>query len=189
MEDATDPGNVLLVMGPAGAGKTTVARRLAAELNFDFIEGDAFHPPANVAKMRAGIALEDADRMPWLRALRQALDDATAAGRSVVVACSALRRFYREVLLGGLPRSAMVFLAGAEDLLHDRVAQRSLHFMPAELLHSQLDALEPPARLGAHVRLRFSPWTDRALFVDAASPVAAIERAVLDRLDPVDDPV
>jgi gluconokinase len=80
-----------------------------------------------------------------------------------------------------------VFLAGAQHLLHDRVAQRSGHYMPAELLDSQLTALEPPARLFARDPLRFGPWTDRALFVDAASPVAEIERAVLDRLDPPRD--
>jgi gluconokinase len=187
MGDANAIGNVLLVMGPAGAGKTTVARRLAAELNFDFVEGDAFHPPANVAKMRAGIALDERDRAPWLAALRRAVEDAAVAGRSIVVACSALRRPYREALLDGLPRVATVFLAGAQHLLHDRVAQRSGHYMPAELLDSQLTALEPPARLFARDPLRFGPWTDRALFVDAASPVAEIERAVLDRLDPPRD--
>lgn len=183
MDEATGTGEVLLIMGPAGAGKTTIARRLAADLGFDFVEGDAFHPPANVSKMRAGIALDDEDRAPWLAALHQALVDAAGAGRSVVVACSALRRIYREKLLHGLPHVAIVYLEGAQDLLYDRMSERTDHYMPAELLDSQLDTLEPPTPLTDTEPLQFGPWTDRALVVDAASPVDEIVEAVTGRLD------
>jgi gluconokinase len=183
MGETTGTGAVLFVMGPAGAGKTTVARRLAATLGYDFIEGDAFHTPANIAKMRAGIALDETDRAPWLEALRGALCDAVAAGRSIVVACSGLRRIHRERLLRGLRRVAIVYLDAAPGLLHHRIAGRSDHYMPPDLVASQLDALEPPHALSSGERLTFGPWTDRALFIDAAAPVDRITEAIAERLE------
>ena len=139
--------------------------------------------PANLAKMRAGIALDDADRGPWLDALRPALDEAVVAGRSAVVACSCLRRSYRERLLGGLSRVAVVFLHASADVLYDRIAQRTDHYMPAALLDSQLDALEPPAPVIAAEPFAFEPWTDRALFLRSTEPVERLVAEVLRRLD------
>lgn len=154
-------------MGVSGAGKTTVGRRLAADLGWDFVEGDAFHPAANVAKMRAGHPLTDADRLPWLRALRGGIDALTAAGCDAVVACSALRQSYRDVLAGGRPEVTFVWLSVPPALLRQRLARRSGHYMPAALLDSQLATLEVPAD---------------AIGVDASPPpaevVAAIRRAL-----------
>ena len=188
MGETARAGRVLLIMGPAGAGKSVLARRLAARLRFEFIEGDAFHSPANVAKMRAGIPLDDADRAPWLDALHGALRDAVAAHRSVVVACSCLRRRHRERLLSGLPCVAIVHLEAARELLHDRVVRRVGHYMPAGLVESQLDALEPPDPISYGERLTFSRWTDRALRIDAAAPLAGITDAIAARLDPKCEP-
>ena len=134
----------LVVMGVSGSGKTTVARALAAELGLTFAEADDFHPPANVAKMTAGIPLTDEDRWPWLRALRGWMADRDARGESTVVTCSALKRSYRDLLRGAGARVQFIDLEGRPELLAARMAGRSGHFMPAALLDSQLDALEPP---------------------------------------------
>ena len=134
----------LVVMGVSGSGKTTVARALAAELGLTFAEADDFHPPANIAKMTAGIPLTDEDRWPWLRALRGWMADRDARSESTVVTCSALKREYRDLLRGAGGRVQFIDLEGSRELLAARMARRSGHFMPAELLDSQLDALEPP---------------------------------------------
>jgi carbohydrate kinase (thermoresistant glucokinase family) len=140
----TNP-RILIVMGVAGAGKTTIATRLAAALGCQFLEGDDLHPPANVEKMRGGKALSDADRLPWLSAIAARIDAWRAAGQSGVVACSALKRAYREILIGDRPEVRLVYLEGSKDLIHRRLATRHAHFMPAALLDSQFAALEPPA--------------------------------------------
>ncbi len=138
---------VVLVMGVAGSGKTTVGRALAAALGGAFYDGDDFHPPANVAKMATGTPLDDADRAPWLAALRARLEASLRAGETAVVACSALKACYRETLLGGLPpeQARLVWLRGPRELLAERMRARRGHFMPPALLDSQLATLEEPA--------------------------------------------
>jgi carbohydrate kinase (thermoresistant glucokinase family) len=136
---------IVVVMGVCGCGKTTVGEELARRLGADFAEGDSFHPPANVEKMRGGTPLDDDDRWPWLRAIAAAIDAARAEGRHLVVACSALKQAYRDVLMGDRPDCWLVYLRGDAELITERMAARPQHFMPASLLPSQLATLEPPA--------------------------------------------
>jgi gluconokinase len=142
----------IVVMGVAGSGKTTVAALLAGRLGASFAEGDDFHSPANVAKMAAGHPLDDEDRWPWLRGIRDWFAEELSEGRSAVVPCSALRRGYRELLetaggdgTRGGPTGAVRFvhLTGSYDLLRTRIQGRAGHFMKPEMLDSQLAALEP----------------------------------------------
>lgn len=126
-------------MGVSGSGKTTIGERLAAALGLRFVDGDALHPAANVAKMHAGIPLTDDDRWPWLDAV-----GAVLAEGHVVVACSALRRVYRDRLRAAAPDLRLVYLRGDASLLAVRIGHRKGHFMPAALLQSQLDTLEEP---------------------------------------------
>ncbi len=134
----------LLVIGVAGAGKTTVGRLLAERLGWAFLDADDLHPQANVEKMRAGIALEDADRWPWLDAVGRWIDERRADGRPSVVACSALKRAYRDRLRAGRPGLRIVFLSGSQALIGERLEQRKGHYWPASLLPTQFAALEPP---------------------------------------------
>lgn len=136
---------IVIVAGVAGSGKTTVGTQLAERLGWRFADADKFHPVANVAKMRAGIPLTDADRAPWLRAITGWMDDLVAAGQSGVVTCSALKRRYRDQLLDGRPAATMVFLEVDRDALVQRLTHRLGHFFPEKLLDSQLAAVEPPA--------------------------------------------
>lgn len=136
---------VLIMMGPTGCGKTTVGRLLAQKLAWPFIDADDFHPPANVAKMRQGVALDDADRRPWLEALRVAIERWRLVGQSGIMACSALKKTYRQILGVDQQTVRTVYLQGSFELLHTRIKARRNHFMPADLLQSQLDTLEPPA--------------------------------------------
>jgi len=131
----------LVVMGVAGVGKSTIAQGLARELDLKLAEGDDFHPAANIAKMRSGVPLEDADRWPWLEALAEWTAERHAAGRSTVLTCSALRRAYRDVLRRPAPDTFFVHLYGSEQLLRERMEARD-HFMPVSLLRSQFDTLE-----------------------------------------------
>lgn len=131
-------------MGVSGAGKTTVGERLAKRLGWEFIEGDRLHPPENVAKMQSGHPLSDADRAPWLAAIAREIDSRRAAGIRAVVACSALKRAYRQVIVGARPDVRLVYLEGTEKLIAERLARRRGHFMPPALLSSQFAALEPP---------------------------------------------
>jgi len=135
---------IVIVAGVSGSGKTTVGALLAGRLGWMFADADDFHPAANVAKMRAGIPLTDEDRWPWLRALAAWMDERIAHGGSAVLACSALKRSYRDMLLGGRPEARMVFLATDSEVLTRRLAARVGHFFPEQLLRSQLEALEPP---------------------------------------------
>lgn len=134
----------LIVMGVSGCGKSTIAARLAQRLGFSYQDGDRFHPGANVAKMSAGQPLSDADRRPWLRAIADAIDRACVAGQPCVIACSALKRAYREILVHGRSDIRIIYLAGSRDLIAKRLALRQQHFMPPGLLESQFDTLEPP---------------------------------------------
>lgn len=134
----------VVVMGVSGCGKSTVGSLLARRLEVPFLDADALHPPANVAKMSAGVPLTDEDRMPWLDAVAREL----AAPGSVVVACSALRRSYRDTIRATAPDAVFVHLQGLRDLLAARIAARLDHFMPASLLDTQLETLEPLAADG-----------------------------------------
>jgi gluconokinase len=155
---------IIVIMGVAGCGKTTVGQRLAAALGWPFFDGDDFHPPANVAKMASGLPLDDGDRRPWLARLRQLIDALGDAGTSAVIACSALRQRYRDHLLAGCSEARLVYLAADGALLAQRLAARAGHFFPAALLESQLAALEAPGD---------------AITIDAGQPVADIVAAVI----------
>jgi len=136
---------LVVVMGVSGVGKTTIGRELARRLGAGFLEGDDFHPASNVAKMRRGEPLEDADRWPWLDRLAGELGRADAEGRRLVLACSALKRAYRDRLRAGASDLRFVCLVGDPVEIGRRLRQRSGHFMPPGLLESQLLALEPPS--------------------------------------------
>jgi gluconokinase len=135
---------IVVMAGVSGSGKTTVGSLLAQRLGWPFADGDSFHFAANVAKMRAGLPLTDEDRRPWLAAIAAWMDGRIAAGQSAVVACSALRRAYRDMLLDGRPAARMVFLQVAHGQDADRLAARRGHFFPAKLLDSQFATLEMP---------------------------------------------
>ncbi len=135
---------IILLMGVAGSGKTTVGLLLAQELQWDFYDADDFHPPANIDKMRRGLALDDDDRFPWLQALQQVIRDWLSEGKNAVLACSALKAEYRQMLLQDPQRMRLVFLSGEVSLIEERVAGREGHFLPKELLPSQFAALEIP---------------------------------------------
>jgi len=143
VDNATAPC-AFVVMGVSGSGKSTVAEALAARLGWRFEDGDGYHPPANVAKMSAGQPLTDEDRWPWLQAIADEIDRLSAAGQRAVVACSALKRAYRDILVHGRDDVRIVFLNGTQDLIADRLAARKGHFMPPGLLVSQFRTLEPP---------------------------------------------
>lgn len=162
----------LIVMGVSGAGKSTVGEALAARLGWRYEDGDAFHPESNVAKMHAGHPLTDEDRWPWLRAIAAEIDRVCQSGGHVVIACSALRRAYRDVLAHGRRDVRLVYLDGAEPLIEDRLSHRKGHFMPPGLLASQFATLEPP---GAD---------EHAVRVSIDAPVAGIVDDVLNQLDP-----
>ena len=133
----------IVVMGVSGSGKSTVAATLVDRLGWQFAEGDDFHPPANVEKMRAGHPLDDEDRWPWLQSLADWIGEHERAGRSVIVTCSALKRSYRDLLRRGHPSIWFAHVTADPALIRDRVQHRTGHYMPASLLDSQLATLEP----------------------------------------------
>jgi gluconokinase len=135
----------LIVMGVSGSGKSTIAAKLSERLDWTFEDGDRFHPASNVARMRAGHPLTDEDRWPWLQAIADEIDRVCRAGTHVVIACSALKRAYRDLLVHGRNDVRIVFLNGTQALIADRLARRKGHFMPPGLLDSQFKTLEPPA--------------------------------------------
>lgn len=136
---------VILLMGVAGSGKTTIGEQLAAQLGWSFRDADEFHPPANVAKMSAGTPLTDADRAPWLAAIRAHINGALARGESAIVTCSALKETYRAAAIPDRARVKLVHLAGDFDLILERMNARQGHFMKPQMLESQFATLEPPA--------------------------------------------
>lgn len=154
----------VVVMGVSGCGKSTVGRALADAWHCRYLEGDEFHTAANIARMAAGVPLTDADRHDWLHTLAAELARARRAG-DVVLSCSALKRSYRDILRSGAPDLAFVHLAGTPELLTQRMAQRTGHYMPASLLASQLDTLESPQA------------DERAITLDVAQPPDALARA------------
>jgi gluconokinase len=135
---------VVVVMGVSGCGKSTIGALLARRLRWEFEDADWLHPAANVDKMHNGIALTDEDRRPWLEAVAAWIDNTRRSGEHAVVACSALKRRYRDVLIGDRADVRLVFLKGDETLIARRIATRHEHFMPRTLLHSQFEALEEP---------------------------------------------
>ena len=152
---------IVVVMGVAGAGKTTIGEMLADAIPCPFLEGDSLHPRANVEKMSRGIPLTDADRAPWLSAIHARMADVHNRGDSLVVGCSALKQSYRSVLADRLPVT-FVYLKGSMELIRSRLVHRTSHFMKANMLDSQFAALEEPSD---------------ALVVDASeSPAAIVER-------------
>ncbi len=157
--------DALLVMGVSGCGKSSVSQALCRRDGAFAIEGDAFHPAANIARMRAGIALTDADRAGWLDTLAEQLQLAIRAGRRPVLSCSALKKAYRDRLRCAVPALGVVFLELSRSAAAERVAHRPGHFMPASLIDSQFATLEPPTG---------EPLT---LCLDATRPVAALAEA------------
>jgi gluconokinase len=141
-----DPGTgttTIVVMGVSGSGKSTVAAELVKRLGWEFAEGDEFHPPENVAKMRSGHPLDDEDRWPWLRTLAAWIGEHEKTGRSVVVTCSSLKRSYRDLLADGHPSVWFAHVTADAALIRERLDRRTGHYMPASLLDSQLNTLEP----------------------------------------------
>jgi gluconokinase len=157
---------VLVVMGVAGVGKSTLGEALAERLGWPFQEGDALHPAANIAKMKAGQPLTDADRLPWLDAIGAWIDGQLGAGCSGVVTCSALKRAYRDRLAKGHTGVTFVFIELDQARVAERMASRQGHFMPPSLLASQFAALEPPGP------------DEPVIVVDGAAPVSAQVEAV-----------
>jgi gluconokinase len=135
---------LFVVMGVSGSGKTVIGSALARSLGVEFVEGDDFHPEANVKRMASGIALTDEDRAPWLRSIAARLRAAKDAGTGLVVSCSALKRSYRDLLRAEAGELHLIFLNGGRALIAERVANRTGHFMPQSLLDSQFAALEAP---------------------------------------------
>lgn len=161
---------ILVLMGVSGCGKTTVAALLAARLGWQFLEGDDLHPRENVEKMRGGTPLGDADRLPWLASIARHIEDWRAAGQSGVLTCSALKRMYREIVVGERPEVRLVYLRGTKDLIQQRMAARHAHFMPTALLDSQFATLQEP-----------SP-DENPLVVDIGGPAAEIAEEIVRRL-------
>ncbi|HEV2556154.1 MAG TPA: gluconokinase [Bosea sp. (in: a-proteobacteria)] len=161
---------VIVVMGVASSGKTSLGERLAAQLGWPFRDADSFHPPENVAKMAGGTPLTDEDRKPWLAAIAAWIDDLRASGKNGIVTCSALKRAYRRVIVGDRADVALVYLKGSRELIGERMAQRQHHFMPTALLDSQFATLEEPGE------------DEQPLVVSVESSKDAIVADVLTRL-------
>jgi gluconokinase len=164
-----DPRTILVVMGVSGSGKTTIASALAQHLGWPFKDGDELHPAANIAKMRAGHALDDHDRWPWLARIADWIDARRAAGSCGVITCSALKRSYRELLTEGRPEVRIVYLHGDQSLIAARLAARHGHFMPSDLLATQFAALEEPGPDEQAIRVEVDqPASDIVAVIAAA---------------------
>lgn len=161
---------VLVVMGVSGSGKTTVAGLVAGALGWELGDADDWHPPANVRKMHGGTPLTDDDRWPWLHSIAAWIDATRSTGRHAVLACSALKRAYREILIGDRRDVRLVYLHGDEALIGHRQAARHHHYMPASLVHSQFEALEPPGP------------DENPLVVEIAAAPLEIARAIVSQL-------
>jgi gluconokinase len=161
----------LVVMGVSGSGKSTIADHLARRLGWAYEDADQFHPASNVAKMSAGHPLTDEDRWPWLQAIADEIDRLAASGERAVIACSALKRAYRDILVHGRDDVRIIFLDGAQDLIAARLAARKGHFMPSGLLTSQFATLERP---GAG---------ERPIIVSIDAPVEAIVDDIVSQLN------
>ena len=154
----------MIVMGVQGTGKTTIGSALGEQLGVTFIDSDDLHPPANKVKMAAGTPLEDEDRVPWLKIVGATIAANAAEGRTTVVACSALKRWYRELLRSSVPELQFIHLAGQRDLVASRLATRQHEFMPTTLLDSQFEVLEPLA-----------PWEAGVVVPVAGTPAEIVD--------------
>jgi gluconokinase len=157
----------VILMGVAGSGKTAVGLQVARQLDWIFLDADDFHPPANIEKMKHGIPLNDQDRAPWLQRLHDEIQNQNAEGRSVILACSALKESYRKVLHDEIFPPRFVYLDVDPETIRDRLQHRSEHFFPRELMESQFAALEKPKD---------------AITVDARKPLADVVSQVIDAL-------
>jgi gluconokinase len=151
---------VAVMMGASGSGKTTIAEGVAKSEGWRLVEGDDFHPAANVAKMKSGTPLTDEDRWPWLRAIAQEIDAIRGRGESAVVTSSALKRAYRDILIGDRPDVVLVYLKGSRDLIGKRMAARTGHFMLPALLDSQFATLQEPGEDEHPVVVSIEPSPD-----------------------------
>lgn len=161
----------LVIMGVSGSGKSTIADHLARRLGWRYEDGDRFHPESNVAKMSAGHPLTDEDRGPWLQAIADEIDQLPVSGERAVIACSALKRAYRDILVHGRDDVRIVFLDGTQDLIAARLAARKGHFMPTGLLASQFATLQRPSA------------DERPITVSIDAPVEAIVDDIVNQLN------
>lgn len=160
---------VFIVMGVSGCGKSSVGKALAKTLNCDFYDGDDFHPPENIAKMSAGNPLNDTDRQPWLERLHQLAMEKLAGGETAVIACSSLKKSYRQLLKAGNENIKFIYLKGTFDLIWQRMLERENHYMKAEMLHSQFATLEEPT-------------ADEAFTVEISADVETITKQILEEV-------
>ena len=158
---------IVIVMGVSGSGKTTIGEALGREMGWTYLDADDFHPKANVEKMAAGIPLQDADRWPWLEKMNEKLLEMQRQERSAILGCSALKQTYRDRLARNIKNLKIVYLKGDFDLIHQRVTGRKHRYMPASLLRSQFDTLEPP---------------QGAIEVDIAAPIEKSVASIRERL-------
>jgi carbohydrate kinase (thermoresistant glucokinase family) len=165
-----DALHAIVTVGVSGSGKTTVAEALARRIGWQFCDGDKFHPASNVEKMRSGTPLTDEDRWPWLHAVAAEIARQRAPGEHIVVACSALKRAYRSILVAGNADVRLIYMQGSRDLIKSRLAPRTGHYFPASLLDSQFAALEEPTA------------DEPAIAVDIGQPVEAIVEEIVRRL-------
>jgi gluconokinase len=172
---SADPASAfcaLIVMGVSGSGKSTIANALGQRLGWIVEDADWFHPASNVEKMSAGIALTDGDRWAWLRAVAAEIGRKRASGTSIIMACSALKRAYRDILVNGHRDTRIVYLRGLRDLIADRLRARDAHFMPPGLLESQFKTLEEPTE------------DERPVVVDIDATVDEIADRIVTMLNP-----
>lgn len=161
----------VIVMGVSGCGKSTVAALLAGRLGWAFMEGDALHPPANVEKMSQGIPLTDADRLPWLQDIAKTVQDWRQHGQSGVIACSSLRRYYREIILDHADDLCFAYLRGGFPLIEQRLTARQGHYMPLSLLESQFKTLEEPMA------------DEPAITLDVGAPAETLTSTIIEALN------
>jgi gluconokinase len=169
-DKSREPPCALIVMGVSGSGKSTIAGKLAERLRWSCEDGDRFHPKSNVEKMSAGHPLTDEDRWPWLKAIADEIDRVCRDGEHAVIACSALKRAYRKILVHGRDDVRIIFLEGSRDLIAKRLRLRKGHFMPPTLLESQFATLEPPG------------LSERPIVADIDASVEAIVDAIVEQL-------
>jgi gluconokinase len=159
-DQSREPPSALIVMGVSGSGKSTVAGKLAERLHWTCEDGDRFHPKRNVEKMSAGHPLTDEDRWPWLQAIADEIDRVARDREHAVIACSALKRAYRDILVHGRDDVRIVYLKGTPDLIAQRLSLRKGHFMPPALLESQFNTLEPPGSDEHPITVDITPAVD-----------------------------